>query len=82
MSVRLEGAVIRLEGECRVEDAEALLSLLQEDAGRVVDLTAAGGLHTAAIQVLLALRPPLAGPAGDPFLARWLVPLLATTPPG
>ena len=44
MSVRLEGAVIRLEGECRVEDAEALLSLLQEDAGRVVDLTAAGGL--------------------------------------
>ncbi|MFH5923011.1 hypothetical protein [Roseomonas xinghualingensis] len=82
MSVRLEGSVIRLEGECRAEDAEPLLSLLQEEAGRVVDLTSAVRLHTAVIQVLLALRPPLAGPAGDPFLARWLAPLLAATPPG
>jgi hypothetical protein len=77
MSVQLDGPVIRLEGDCRVEDAEPLLALLQEQAGRVVDLTAAGPLHAAVVQVLLALRPPLSGPAGDPFTARWLAPLLA-----
>lgn len=82
MSVRLDGSIIHLEGECRVEDAEPLLSLLQEEAGRVVDLSAASRLHAAVAQVLLALRPPLAGPAGDPFAARWLVPLLAQAPPG
>jgi hypothetical protein len=41
-----------------------------------VDLTAAGPLHAAVLQVLLALRPPLDGPPGDSFTARWLVPLL------
>ncbi len=82
MSVRLDGPVIRLEGACRVEDAEPLLSFLQEEPGRVVDLSAAGGLHAAVVQVLLALRPPLAGPPGDPFTAHWLAPLLAGPPPG
>ncbi|MBP0445363.1 hypothetical protein J8J14_11285 [Roseomonas sp. SSH11] len=82
MSVRLDGAVIRLEGECRVEDAEPLLSLLQEEAGRVVDLSAAGRLHAAVVQVLLALRPPLSGEPADSFAARWITPLLATARPG
>ncbi|WP_426959529.1 hypothetical protein [Muricoccus radiodurans] len=82
MSVRLEGSVIRIEGEARVEDAEALVSLLRDGAGRSVDLTAAGPLHAAVVQVLMALRPPLLGPAGDPFTARWLLPLLAPGPPG
>ena len=77
MSLHAEGAVIRIEGEARVEDAEALLSLLQAAPGRTVDLAAAGPLHAAVVQVLLALRPPLAGPPGDPFTARWLAPLLA-----
>jgi hypothetical protein len=82
MSVRLDGTAIRLEGACRVEDAEPLLLLLQEEAGRVVDLSGAGALHAAVVQVLLALRPPLAGPPADPFTARWLAPLLAGPPPG
>jgi hypothetical protein len=76
MSLRLDGSTIRLEGECRVEDAEPLLAFLHDGDGRRVDLTAAGPLHAAVVQVLLALRPPLDGPPGDPFTARWLVPLL------
>lgn len=82
MSVRLDGPVIRLEGECRVEEAEPLLALLQEDAGREVDLGGAGALHTAVVQVLFALRPRIRGLPQDGFLTHWLLPLLAAKPDG
>ncbi|WP_338663601.1 hypothetical protein VQH23_00230 [Pararoseomonas sp. SCSIO 73927] len=77
MSVRLEGDTIRLEGAVRVEDAEPLLALLQGGAGRAVRLDGAGPLHTAVVQLLLALRPPIRGVPADPFDARWILPLLA-----
>ncbi|WP_158809484.1 hypothetical protein [Beijerinckia sp. L45] len=76
MSVRLEGDRVRLDGPCRVEDAEPLLMLLRADPRRAVDLTGAGPLHAAIVQVLLALRPPITGQPGDPFLRTWLIPLL------
>jgi hypothetical protein len=77
MSVALESGVIRLRGDCPVGDAEPLLALLQDAPGRVVDLTGVVTLHTAVVQVLLALRPPVKGPAGDAFLHRWIEPLFA-----
>jgi hypothetical protein len=76
MSVTLEADTIRLHGDCPVGDAEPLLALLQEAPGRAVDLTEAGMLHTAVVQVLLALQPEVLGPAGDPFMDRWIAPLL------
>jgi hypothetical protein len=82
MSVRVDGSVIRLEGECRVEDAEPLLAALRAGTACSVDLTAAGHLHAAVVQVLMALRPALAGPPADPFTAKWLAPLLAPAPLG
>ena len=82
MTLRIEGEVARLEGEPPVEDAEPLLVFLQGGPGRGVDLSEAGPLHAAVVGVLLALRPPLHGGAGDPFNARWLLPLLAPPPPG
>ena len=80
MSVRLDGMVIRLEGECRVEEAEPLLALLQEEAGREVDLADAGPLHTAVVQVLFALRPRIRAVPEDGFMTHWLLPLLAAKP--
>jgi hypothetical protein len=76
MSVRLEGQVVRLEGPCRVEDAEPLLAWLQADSSRSVDLTGAEHVHAAVVQVLMALRPPLEGESRDPFVRDRLVPLL------
>ena len=76
MTVVLEGDIIRLRGDCPVADAEALVARLQEAPGRAVDLTGAGILHTAVVQVLLALQPPVLGPAGHPFVDRWIAPLL------
>jgi hypothetical protein len=82
MSVRLDGAAIRLEGECRVEEAEPLLALLLEDRGREVDLGGAGPLHTAVVQVLLALGPRVRGVPEDGFITHWLLPVLAAKPGG
>jgi hypothetical protein len=76
MSISLDGTIIRIEGPGRVEDAEPLLALLQAERGLTVDLTAAGHLHAAVVQVLMVLRPVVIGPAGDPFVHHWLMPFL------
>lgn len=79
MSVLWDGGVIRIGAPVRIEDAESLVALLQAGRARPVDLSAAGPLHTAVAQVLLAFRPPLAAPPTDPFTASWLLPLLGGT---
>lgn len=77
MSVTLEHEIAYLIGDCRVEDAEPLLAYLQSGTERAVDLTAAGHLHTAVVQLLIAFKPHVIGPATDTFVQRWLVPLMS-----
>lgn len=81
MSVRLEDGMIRLEGRCRIEEAETLLALLVEDDRRVVDLSRCGPMHSAVAQILLAVRPVLSGTPYDPFLCAHILPLLEVSPP-
>jgi hypothetical protein len=76
MSARLDGNIILLEGQCRVEDAEPLLGWLQADSSRVVDLTDAEHLHAAIFQILMALRPPIREGEKDAFVQDWLIPIL------
>jgi hypothetical protein len=76
MSARLDGNIILLEGQCRVEDAEPLLGWLQADSSRVVDLTGAEHLHAAVFQILMALRPPIREGEKDAFVQDWLIPIL------
>ena len=77
MSVELANeSLIRLEGECPLEDAEDLLRLLIERPGRVVDWSRCDIAHTAVIQVLLALRPAMVGEPNGSFLRTWIRPLL------
>ena len=81
MSVRLNGNIILLEGQCRVEDAEPLLGWLQADRSRVVDLTGAEHLHAAVFQVLMALRPSIKEGGKDAFIREWLIPVLTAAAP-
>lgn len=76
MTVRLDGAVLRLEGSCHLEDAESLTALLQTSGVRVVDLSACQSLHGAVVQALLALGPRVAGIPASPFLRDLLLPAL------
>ncbi len=82
MSVRLDGDIIRLEGRCGVEEAERFLVLLQEAPGRRVDLAGVETLHTALVQIIMALRPQLIGECGDVFVREWILPPLATSSAG
>ena len=63
---------MHLEGTCPVEDAEMLLSLLQADRSRPVDISRIRSLHAAVLQVLLTYSAPLCGECDDPFLNRWI----------
>jgi hypothetical protein len=77
MTVHLAGdGTILLSGDCAVEEAETLLSLLLERPGAMVAWSGCRSAHGAIVQLLLALRPPLLGLPEDPFLRRWVAPLL------
>ena len=73
MTVRLEEGMIRLEGDCHIEDAEALVSLLQGGAARPVDVSRSGHLHSAVMQALLSLTPRIVGSPGDRFIREWVL---------
>ncbi|HEY0328437.1 MAG TPA: hypothetical protein VGC77_04995 [Rhodopseudomonas sp.] len=72
--VRNEAGTIVLSGACPVAEAEALLRLLQETPEAPVDWTRSSHLHSAILQLILAMGPELLGPCGDPFVARWSLP--------
>jgi len=77
MSVTFDGRVISLDGDCGVDEAEALFNLVHRNPGVPVDIGSAGAVHTALWQVLLALSPPVVGQISDPFLVRWIITRIA-----
>jgi len=72
MSVQFDGDVAHLCGDCPAADAEALASGLQAQPHCTVDLSAAGHLHTAVVQVLFAFDAAVHGYPEDAFLAAIL----------
>lgn len=71
MTVRSHEGQIILEGRCRVEDAETLLTALQQQRDGVVHLGKAETIHSAVIQVLLAAKPRIEGASKHEFLTRY-----------
>ncbi|ABD90128.1 hypothetical protein [Rhodopseudomonas palustris] len=69
--VRNAAGTIVLSGACPVDEAEALLRLLQETPQAALDWTQSSHLHSAVLQLILATGPDLVGTCGDPFVARW-----------
>jgi hypothetical protein len=76
MSIRVGKAVVTIDGLCTVEDALPLLEALQASPRPRVAMKACTHLHTAPLQVLLALQPKIGSLPDEPFLARWVAPLL------
>jgi hypothetical protein len=75
MSVRCADGVVVLEGDCQVDEAEQLLEFLLANPSAEVDWSDCGQLHTALIQVLLAVRPKMRGSPEVEFLNRWIAPI-------
>lgn len=76
MTVRCDGDVIRLEGECPVEEAEALAALLEGSVVWAVDVSHCRLAHSAVIQALLRFRPMIQGAPEGSFLREMVVPAL------
>ncbi len=76
MTVSRDGAIIRLQGVCRVEDAEPLTAMLQGVSDSTLDLSTCKGLHAAVVQAILAFRPKIVGVPDDAFLRDRLLPAL------
>ncbi|GEO81336.1 hypothetical protein [Pararhodospirillum oryzae] len=76
MPVRPTETLIHVEGGCGPEDALPLLEALQALPPRPVALAECVHLHTAVLQVLMAVRPAVETLPAEPFLARWVVPVL------
>jgi hypothetical protein len=65
-----DGTIVLTDG-CPAEDAEPLLELLQSTPDAPVDWKQCDHLHTAVLQVIMAARPVLVGPCGDPWIRQW-----------
>ncbi len=74
-----EGTIV-LGETCPVEDADALLRLLSHSPAATVDWRGCRHAHSAVIQVLLALRPPLLGPPAGRFLRVHVAALVGCLP--
>jgi hypothetical protein len=72
MSIRYLKKHAVLEGAVSVEDAEALAQWLREQTKPAVHLGKCDQVHSAVLQVLLALRPKLVAAPADPRLAELL----------
>ncbi len=76
MSVTLDNGMIRLEGDCPVEEAETLVGLLQGAAASSVDFSQCRHLHSALVQALLAFRVRIVGESQTPFIRDFVTPAL------
>ena len=74
---RTDSGSVIVDGNCSVEEAEPLLQLLQTAPAMRCDWTRCDKLHSSVLQVILAARPVLVGPCGDPWIQQWIAPHLA-----
>ncbi|SHK12842.1 hypothetical protein [Rhodothermus profundi] len=72
MPVEFRKRSVVLRDHVTVEEAEPLLSWLQEHPRGQVNLKSCRHLHTACLQVLLAAQPRVRAVPSDPDLRRWL----------
>lgn len=79
MSISAVGDVIYLQGQCRVEDAETLVALLQKSRKVTLDVSTCESLHAAVVQAILAFEGQVVGVSGDGFLGQLLIPALGRT---
>lgn len=81
MPIFYEDSTVRMEGNCAVEEAPALMEWLETAAEPRADLKTSTHIHTAIVQALTEAKVRLTAAPDDPFLARWVSPLLATAAP-
>jgi hypothetical protein len=72
---------VRLYDACGAEEALELSDWFSTTEMPKVDLGGCSNLHPALLQTLLAFTPVLSVEPRDPFLVRWILPMLAPAAP-
>lgn len=79
--IRVNEAMVVLEGHCPIEEAETLLEAVQSGGAQGIDVSACRSMHTAILQILLAARLPLHGRVEDAYWQEFLEDPAARTSP-
>lgn len=69
---------VSLDGVCTVEEAETLFSWTQEHPDAAINLAGCDHVHTAVLQVLMAVRPKISAGPTNPAVRDWLMPIIGT----
>lgn len=72
MTMRYQNKTVILADVVGVEDAEELLGMLQKYPTAKLDMEACTHVHTACLQVLMAVKPAVKKWPEVPVLAHWL----------
>jgi hypothetical protein len=76
MSLEFRDDEVRLIDSCGAEEALELADWFSKVELPKANLAACTHLHAALLQTLLAYKPAIAAGPDDPFLARWVFPML------
>lgn len=77
MALEFRRNEVVLSANCGAEEALELAEWLAKRKRPKAHLGACTHLHAALLQTLLAYKPALSAAPTDPFLRRWVLPLLA-----
>jgi hypothetical protein len=80
MAISYSETTVVIDGECGVEEAMPMLEFLQGHATARIDLRACTNLHSASLQVVMAVADRIASLPEEKFLSRWLTPLFGADP--
>ena len=70
---------LAISGECGAEEALELVENLSDADVHTVDISECTHMHTVLVQALAACAPQRVVPPQEEFLARWLMPFLASS---
>jgi len=76
MSIKYKKTVALCEGHCEIEEAEELLSWFLENPKGKINLKQLTQLHTAILQVVMAIKPPISSWPEDLSVCLWLKRIL------
>jgi hypothetical protein len=77
VALLLENDEILLIDACGAEEALELVDLLSKAERPTINLSRCTYVHAALLQTLLAYKPVISAAPTEPFLQRWIVPLLS-----
>jgi hypothetical protein len=77
MALAFEHNEIWLIDGCGAEEALELVDLLSKAERPTINLSRCTYLHAALLQTVLAYKPAITAGPTEPFLQRWIFPMLA-----